>query len=114
LINTKNLEPILSYRSDNEHTNIFSIPNHSFEPIFNHLTAETIVDLFTSMIEERPIFIVMEDIKESALIIQGMLSMLQPLEWSFTIVPHIPPSLSNIVSAPFACIIGISSDIWEA
>ena len=65
------------------------------------------------MLEERPIILIMEEVSESSLIIQGLISLLYPLEWSFTIVPIVTPELSNIVSAPMGCILGVQNDVWD-
>jgi len=46
------------------------------------------------MLEERPIFLVMDEISESSLIIESLVSLLRPLEWGFTIVPIVTPELS--------------------
>ena len=72
------------------------------------------LDLFTSLIEERPTIIVMKDIKESSLLIQAFLDLLKPMEWSFVIVPHVTEALYNVISAPFACIIGIPESVWDS
>jgi len=68
-VDSKSLTPIVTFWNDEEHSSIFSINNFSFEALFKYLNTTILLDIFTAMIEERPIIFVMRDIKECALII---------------------------------------------
>lgn len=103
---------MITYRNEDEHESIFSVPNFTFEPLFHKLNSTFLVDIFTSLLEERPTFFVMKDISDSALIIQAFVELLKPMEWNYVIVPHAPEQIANIVSTPFACIIGVPLDVW--
>jgi len=58
------------------HETVFTIPNHSFESLFSRFTSEMMLDIFAGMLEERPIFLVMDEINESSLIIESFIQLI--------------------------------------
>ena len=71
-----------------------------------------LVEIINAMFLERPTILVMDDISQSSLIIQTLLDLIEPFEWTFCIIPQILESLTTVLAAPFACLIGISTQMW--
>ena len=57
--------------------------------------------------------LIKEDFGDIALIMQSLVSLLNPLQWNFTFITYLTPNMIDYLEAPFPYIIGVSKKIWE-
>lgn len=55
----------------------------------------------------------MENVDDSALIIQALEELIRPFSWPFRVVPKMISKLADLVCSPFPLITGVSSEVWE-
>ena len=77
------------------------------------LKPEKLIHLVTAMLLERKIVLIKDDIGDIALIMQGLITLMNPFQWCFTIITYINRDIVDMLDAPFPFLIGISTATWE-
>jgi len=83
-----------------------------------------VMQIFVSLLHERKIILILgggregltseEDCaRNGAIIIETLLSLLYPLEWNFTNISCLIPSMVDYLDAPFPYIVCMSRDLWR-
>ena len=55
----------------------------------------------------------MDDLSESAIIMQALVQLLRPLNWDLTLIPIVPSFMIDLLATPVVCMMGIQSDTWR-
>ena len=69
--------------------------------------------LIRCLLLERKIVLIKKDFGDIALIMESLVSLLNPLKWNFVFITYLTPKLVDCLEAPFPFIIGVSRKIWE-
>jgi hypothetical protein len=77
------------------------------------LKPERILFLITALLLERKIILIKENFGDIALIMESLVSLLNPLKWNFVFITYLTPKLVECLEAPFPYIIGVSRKVWE-
>jgi hypothetical protein len=77
------------------------------------LKPERIMFLITALLLERKIILIKKEFGDIALIMESLVSLLNPLKWNFVFITYLTPKLIDCLEAPFPYIIGVSRKIWE-
>jgi hypothetical protein len=107
----KIIESYFRYR--NTKTYGFTLENYSFELLFQCMKPERILFLITALLLERKIVLIKENFGDIALIMEALVSLLNPLKWNFVFITYLTPNLVECLEAPFPFIIGISRKVWD-
>jgi len=91
----------------------FQLENFSFDLLLQKLKPEKLVYLVNALLLERKIVLIKEEIGDIALIMQGLLTLLNPFQWCFTIITYLNRDLVDMLDAPFPFLIGVSTSTWE-
>ena len=57
--------------------------------------------------------LIKDDIGDIALIMQSLITLLNPFQWCFTIITYLNRELVDMLDAPFPFMIGVSTRTWE-
>ena len=83
------------------------------------------MQIFVCLLHERKVILILgggensgfnseEDCcKNGALIIETLLSLLYPLQWNFTNISNLIPSMIDYLEAPFPYIVCVSKELWR-
>ena len=74
---------------------------------------ERILFLITALLLERKIILIKENFGDIALIMESLVSLLNPLKWNFVFITYLTPKLVECLEAPFPYIIGVSRKVWD-
>lgn len=74
---------------------------------------ERILFLITALLLERKIILIKENFGDIALIMESLVSLLNPLKWNFVFITYLTPKLVECLEAPFPYIIGVSRRVWD-
>jgi len=77
------------------------------------LKPEKLIHLMTALLLERKIVLIKDEIGDIALIMQGLLTLMSPFQWCFTVITYLHRELVDILDAPFPFLIGVSTAVWE-
>jgi hypothetical protein len=107
-------EDSLSYfRYRNTKSYGFTLENYSFELLLQSLKPERILFLITALLLERKVVLIKKEFGDIAVIMESLVSLLNPLQWNFIFITYLTPKLVECLEAPFPFIIGVSHDVWE-
>lgn len=67
----------------------------------------------TALLLERKIVLIKDEIGDIALIMQGLLTLMSPFLWCFTVITYLNRELVDMLDAPFPFLIGVSTAVWE-
>jgi hypothetical protein len=88
----------------------FSRPR--LEPLFSTLSAQNVLFILSSLLQEKKIVFTSSDISLLSDCIHASLSLLYPFSWSHIFMPILPLSMSHLTSAPVPFLVGVlASDI---
>lgn len=107
---TREITSFFRYRNTKSYG--FTLENYSFELLLT-LKPERIMFLITALLLERKIILIKEEFGDIALIMESLISLLNPLKWNFVFITYLTPKLIDCLEAPFPYIIGVSRKIWE-
>ena len=62
---------------------------------------------------ERKLILIKDNFGDTAIIMESLISLLNPLKWNFVFITYLTPKLVECLEAPFPYVIGISRKIWE-
>lgn len=91
----------------------FQLENFPFDLLLHKLKPEKLIHLVTALLLERKIVLIKDEIGDIALIMQGLLTLLNPFQWCFTIITYLNRDLVDMLDAPFPFLIGVSTSTWE-
>jgi len=95
----------------------FGFPNTSFnvpiETLFRIFSVQNILILFSSLINERRIVFISNDLQKLSSCGYAAVSMLYPFDWHFIYIPILPKALLSYCMAPMPFIVGIHSSSYE-
>jgi len=63
---------------------------------------------------EKKIIFVATTTADIPYVILGLLSLIEPLKWSYPLIPDLPKDMIEALDSPLPFIIGINSVLWEA
>lgn len=69
--------------------------------------------LITALLLEKKIVLIKENFGDIALIMESLVSLLNPLKWNFVFITYLTPKLVECLEAPFPYIIGVSRKVWD-
>lgn len=78
-----------------------------------------LMQIFVSLLHERKIIIIQgsgsdeDSNRNGAIIIETFISLLYPLQWNFTNISCLIPSMIDYLEAPFPYIVGVSRELWR-
>lgn len=101
------------FRFRNTKTYGFTLENYSFELLLQSLKPERILFLITALLLERKIVLIKENFGDIALIMESLVSLMNPLKWNFVFITYLTPKLVECLEAPFPYIIGVSRKVWD-
>lgn len=87
--------------------------NYNFELLLQTLKPDKIIQLFTALLLERKIVLIKKDVGDIALIMQSLIALLNPFNWSFIIITYLTNDLVEYLEAPVPYLIGVSSSTWS-
>ena len=79
----------------------------SFLPLFENLSIENVVTLFSHILAERKIVLYSNNYSILCPIAEALRNLMFPLQWQFAFIPVLPSKLSYIVNAPVPLIVGM-------
>lgn len=91
----------------------FQLENYPFDLLLQKIKPEKLIQLFTALLLERKIVLIKNEIGEIALVMQSLITLLNPFQWCFTIITYLNRELVDMLDAPFPFIIGVSTSTWE-
>jgi hypothetical protein len=106
-------ESLSYFRYRNTKSYGFTLENYSFELLLQSLKPERILFLITALLLERKVVLIKKEFGDIALIMESLVSLLNPLQWNFIFITYLTPKLVECLEAPFPYIIGVSNDVWE-
>jgi hypothetical protein len=109
---SSNREIMRFFRFRNTKSYGFTLENYSYELLLS-LKPERIMFLITALLLERKIILIKQDFGDIALIMESLVSLMNPLKWNFVFITYLTPKLIDCLEAPFPYIIGVSRKIWE-
>lgn len=71
------------------------------------------MQMFVSLLHERKIILIHNDSSKNAILIETLISLLYPLQWNFTNISYLIPSMVEYLEAPFPYIVGVPRDLWK-
>ena len=77
------------------------------------LKPEKIIFLIEALLLERKIILIKDNFGDIAVIMESLVSLLNPLKWNFVFITYLTPKLVECLEAPFPYMIGVSRKIWE-
>jgi hypothetical protein len=89
------------------------LENYEFKLLFQKIKPKMLLQIFVSLLHERKIIIIHNDISKNAVIIEALISLLYPLQWNFTNISYLIPSMVEYLEAPFPYIVGVPRDLWK-
>ncbi len=104
-------ETLLNFRNPKPYG--FNLENYRFELLLQTVKPEKIIQLFTALLLERKVVLIKEKIGDIALIMQSLISLLNPFTWHFTIITYLTEELVEFLEAPVPYLIGVSKKTWE-
>jgi hypothetical protein len=104
---------VVKYQNIAGTENLFAVENFTYELLLRRIRPYRILQLVSAILQERPIFLVDDEIDDMAIIIKSLLSLVKPLTWMNGIVPIIAAEFSDIIGSPMGIIVGIHSEIWK-
>ena len=91
----------------------FQLENYPFDLVLQKLKPSKLIQLFTALLLERKIVLIKDDIGDIALIMQSLITLLNPFQWHFTIITYLTRDLVDMLDAPFPFLIGVSTAMWD-
>jgi len=88
------------------------LENYDYKLLFQKVSPQILIQMFNSLLQERKIILVHNDVGRNALIIESLLSLMYPLQWNFTNISYLLPTMVDCLEAPFPFIIGVPRDLW--
>jgi hypothetical protein len=107
----KKYEVMMKYRNGQQFG--FNLENYRFELLLQSVRPEKIIQLFSALLLERKIVLIKNQIGDIALIMQALISLLNPFQWHFTIITYLTEDMVDFLEAPVPYLIGVSSHTWE-
>jgi DENN domain-containing protein 1 len=72
-----------------------------------------LMQMFVSLLHERKIILIHNESSKNAILIEALISLLYPLQWNFTNISYLIPSMVEYLEAPFPYIVGLPRDLWK-
>ena len=89
------------------------LENYEYRLLFQKVRPHMLMQMFVSLLHERKIILVYNESSNNAVIIEALISLLYPLQWTFTNISYLVPSMTEYLEAPFPYIVGLSRDLWK-
>ena len=101
------------------------LENYDYRMLFQRVQPQMLMQIFVSLLHERKVILILggadaggltaeEDCsRNGAVIIETLLSLLYPLQWNFTNISCLIPSMIDYLEAPFPFIVCVSRDLWR-
>ncbi|XP_075921520.1 DENN domain-containing protein 2B-like isoform X2 [Petromyzon marinus] len=77
--------------------------------LFSSLSVEQVVQVFVSLLLERRVILVAQELSQLSRCIHAVVALLYPFSWQHTYIPVLPPSLIDTVCSPTPFIMGLQS-----
>lgn len=105
------------------------LENYDYRLLFQRVKPQMLMQIFVSLLHERKVILILggggtssnagglsaeEDCsRNGAIIIETLLSLLYPLQWNFTNISCLIPSMVDYLEAPFPFVVCVSRDLWR-
>jgi len=99
------------------------IENYEFQMLFQRVRPQLLMQIFVALLHERKVILILggygdlsseEDCcKNGAIIIETLLNLMYPLQWNFTNISNLIPSMIDYLEAPFPFILCVSRSLWR-
>lgn len=89
------------------------LENYDFRLLFQKVKPKMLMQMFVSLLHERKIILIHNDSSKNAILIEALISLLYPLQWNFTNISYLIPSMAEYLEAPFPYIVGLPRDLWK-
>ena len=97
-----------NYRNAYKNGREFKIEGFKFEYLFQKIgEIEKILGLVRALLLEKKIIMIKEDISDIAVIMQGLLTLLSPFKWNYTVITNLPVDMIEALESPMPFLIGI-------
>jgi hypothetical protein len=90
----------------------FFIDSFDFSVLLKAMSPTGLIAVLSAILLERKVILVKTDISDSALLIQGLLRLLRPFEWHFTLITYLTLDMADYLDAPVPFLIGVSQKTW--
>jgi len=77
------------------------------------LDPKRIIFLIQALLLERKLILIQDNFGENAIMMESLVSLLNPFKWNFVFITYLTPKLVDCLEAPFPYLIGVSRKIWE-
>ncbi len=89
------------------------LENYDFKLLFQKVKPATLLHMFISLLHERKIILIHNNSGDNATLIECLISLMYPLEWNFTNISYLIPSMLDYLDAPFPYIVGVTREVWK-
>ena len=72
-----------------------------------------IIKLVTALLLERKVILIKSQIEDIAIIIQALISLMNPFQWHHTIITYLTEDMIDFVEAPVPYLIGVQAKVWD-
>ena len=66
------------------------------------------------MLLEKKIILIKTDISDVAIIIQTLITLIQPFKWNFGLINNLPSDMIEALESPQPFIVGIQRKLWDS
>ncbi|XP_067913043.1 DENN domain-containing protein 2D-like isoform X2 [Heterodontus francisci] len=84
-----------------------------FTLLFKHLSEENIIDIFASLLLERRVIFLAEELSILSQCIHGIAALLYPFTWQHTYIPVLPKVMLDTVCSPTPFVVGVQRQFLE-
>jgi hypothetical protein len=104
------------------------IENYDYRMLFQRVKPHMLMQIFVCLLHERKVILILgggggsnseglnsadDCMRNGAIIIETLLSLLYPLQWNFTNISNLIPSMIDYLEAPFPYIVCVSRELWR-
>ncbi|XP_078276920.1 DENN domain-containing protein 2D-like isoform X2 [Rhinoraja longicauda] len=84
-----------------------------FASLFKYLSEEHIIDIFVSLLLERRVIFLAEELSTLSQCIHGVAALLYPFTWQHTYIPVLPKVMLDTVCSPTPFVVGVQRQFLE-
>ncbi|XP_072336797.1 DENN domain-containing protein 2D-like isoform X1 [Scyliorhinus torazame] len=84
-----------------------------FSSLFKHLSEENVIQIFASLLLERRLIFLAEELSILSQCIHGIAALLYPFTWQHTFIPVLPKVMVDIVCSPTPFVVGVQRQFLE-
>ena len=110
----KNSGVKFNFRNFYHNNNEFKIDDFDFQLLFKKIpNFDVILQLIRSLLLEKKIIMIENDTSDMAIIMQTLITLIQPFRWHYTMITDLPANMIEALEAPQPFLIGIQKKLWD-